>query len=581
MDRFIKCVMWPATRIILPEDNEITQLRKKVIMAVLIIIVPVILVNARNFTVSSKIAAALSVVMFVVEFCAVQYMKKASDGLIEFACYTSVMLIVILDFNATVGDKTRIWALLVIILDVLLVCRIRNRAAIVSLSVLTLYLVIMAVEGAIRFGLFDITVGTYDYDERFEKCTCDKPPCKTSTGFQTMVWLLTLYIDFGVTRSFSKQVLTEKEKIETSVMITATVAEYLAAFNLEDAEECLCGADNLPNSLKCALQSILNNLQLYKPYLPMSCLPDKVKIAQIVDNESESISCMSSAYLASSVTTSVSNLSTSKKVGINLKVPLRRGRIAALLLSFSTPSALLESMSDFELQHKTVLEVALRIIPTVSGMVDFFLGNRIYVSFNASRKCSSFAVAAADAALLCQEALKIEIPFQHGITIAVSRGQVMLGDLGTDMMRRFSIIGDVCSKLTHMERYATSKSIDCMVDHEIAESLQYVFSLSIILELLQFNFSSKTSIIWELLRKSVEDVSEEWMYAIDKASSFLELPNQAGLLYLTNKSLSTDILKELDSCEKGRAVLSRMDNPVTVVQYGLQSENSLVSDTAS
>ena len=81
------------------------------------------------------------------------------------------------------------------------------------------------------------------------------------------------------------------------------------------------------------------------------------------------------------------------------------------------------------------------------GMVDVFIGDRVHCSFNTSRQCANHATSALHAATMLLQGLKLS-----QVNIGVATGKVLRGDMGCEVMRRFSMVGTLVRDVHGMER---------------------------------------------------------------------------------------------------------------------------------
>eukprot|EP00756_Hemistasia_phaeocysticola_P033073 Hpha_TRINITY_DN16445_c5_g3::TRINITY_DN16445_c5_g3_i1::g.159076::m.159076 len=79
--------------------------------------------------------------------------------------------IIMMDLFMVAGVKGRIWALVVVMLDVALVYDLPNSIPFV-LCLTLLYLTVESTESVLRFGLYDVVV-----NKRPAVCDCADPPC--------------------------------------------------------------------------------------------------------------------------------------------------------------------------------------------------------------------------------------------------------------------------------------------------------------------------------------------------------------------------------------------------------------------
>ncbi|KAJ9467103.1 hypothetical protein DIPPA_50574 [Diplonema papillatum] len=275
--------------IILPHDSEATLLRKTItIYGSVVIGIFSATMAARYWLYDAKLPGFIMSLTAVHAFLSLLYFllfKRVSDRAMELVLYGYLLLVVLLDYNNMRQMISRAWPLGVLILDVILACGLDDRCAYVCILALSVWFIVAFVEDVTRFGLLDVCASDEEYEWRMHLVLCDKPPCKLSLGGGLgllIVSVLVFYLDFYITRSFARAVLTEKAKVETSIGIANRVAAALAEFDLEQASEVLQrSTENLPPGLREAFVQLLQNLRSYRPFLPDTLFDDVRSVASV------------------------------------------------------------------------------------------------------------------------------------------------------------------------------------------------------------------------------------------------------------------------------------------------------------
>ena len=167
------------------------------------------------------------------------------------------------------------WPLLVIIADVLLVMRIDQRYTIGFVTFAVFCLAVFSAESVLRFGLFDVP-GTAPYEDRtkffLRALECERPPCSTPMEEEAtllFVGLVVFVCDFIATRGFANQVLSEQAAMEHTISVVQDVASLLAKYDVEGVARLLAAHEaHLPSRMHVTLQTMEQNLRMYRPYLP-------------------------------------------------------------------------------------------------------------------------------------------------------------------------------------------------------------------------------------------------------------------------------------------------------------------------
>eukprot|EP01062_Namystynia_karyoxenos_P072149 TRINITY_DN6807_c0_g1_i1.p1 TRINITY_DN6807_c0_g1~~TRINITY_DN6807_c0_g1_i1.p1 ORF type:complete len:951 (+),score=236.68 TRINITY_DN6807_c0_g1_i1:97-2853(+) len=192
-------------------------------------------------------------------------------------CFLSVSAIIICDWDFAASMTQRAWTWVVLVMDMLLVVESSVTAQGVCACMLLLWLVVDSVEAATRFGLYDAAVlGEWQVPEI---CNCPRPPCRVPPLEAVVDWGMVFVIftaDYWLTRGFADTMRHQMALVDCSVEISERLASLLAEYSVDSARRVV---DNegyrLPARLCDAFSRLLDNLLMYRPYLPDSLLePD-------------------------------------------------------------------------------------------------------------------------------------------------------------------------------------------------------------------------------------------------------------------------------------------------------------------
>eukprot|EP01063_Lacrimia_lanifica_P036215 TRINITY_DN7127_c0_g1_i1.p1 TRINITY_DN7127_c0_g1~~TRINITY_DN7127_c0_g1_i1.p1 ORF type:complete len:822 (+),score=183.89 TRINITY_DN7127_c0_g1_i1:180-2468(+) len=137
------------------------------------------------------------------------------------------------------------------------------------------WLVVLEIELAYRFGLLDVP-GLPKYDARGRACACAEPPCAPETpvtnAFVNSLCVVSAFLVTGLLlRAAVKQPDGEKETVLRAVRTAEEVTACLASLDLDAAEARLdAHARELPASVHAPLFRVLTYLRAYKPWI-LSC----------------------------------------------------------------------------------------------------------------------------------------------------------------------------------------------------------------------------------------------------------------------------------------------------------------------
>ena len=200
--------------------------------------------------------------------------RRMSEACIVAVVYLISAVLIVFDLNARTYGKNS-WALLVVVVDALLVMRVDQRFATGLVCLVVLVLVLLFAEGAYRFGILDMP-GLVEYPARRKTLliavSCERPPCAMgwSEEFgQLLAGLVVFILDFIATRGFANQVLSEQAAMEHTISVVQDVASLLAKYDVEGVARLLAAHEaHLPSRMYVTLQTMEQNLRMYRPYLP-------------------------------------------------------------------------------------------------------------------------------------------------------------------------------------------------------------------------------------------------------------------------------------------------------------------------
>ena len=395
----------------------------------------------RLFTTGGLVICSLMVVYILCK-------KKLTTAVVVGVCYLHALCVFFADLTARCNGDTY-WEPLVLVVDMLLVMQVPARYTVGLVGVVLVWLAVMCVEEYVRFGLLDLPglvpqdgeLGRRAYVE--ERTSCEQLPC-AAPGLTIAIGAISVFVvDFMATRGFARDILKEQATMERTISTVQEIASLLAGYDVEGVAEMLKVHEAaLPEGMRDALQSIEENLRKYKAYLPQTCLPfDKDE----VNEDSESSVGRSSVSLSDS--------SQSTALPVTRTQPLGLSSTKATLLTLNikdTLHRLEEDSAHFSDLFTTLLLKTLQATEVRRGMVDVFVGDRIHCSFNTSKQCASHATSALHAATLLLRGDDNTLP-PH-VNMGVATGKVLRGDMGCEVMRRFSMVGTLARDVNVLER---------------------------------------------------------------------------------------------------------------------------------
>ena len=420
------------------------------------------------------------------------------------------------------------WPMLVLVIDVLLVMQVPIRYSQGLVCFIIMWLLLLGVEEGFRFGLFDLPglpaqegeFGRLYYSK--EKFDCATLPCRTAFPSFTLLSAISVFsIDFIVTRGFARQVLKEQASMERTINAVQEIASLLARYDVEKVAELLEEHEQeLPEGMTVALRALEKNLRSYKAYLPLTCL--------LVDEDSE-VECPEDVSSEGTEQDCEEQTASSESSSTNGSLPAANVRHIALGLTSVKATLLTVNIKDtlrlveqdsahFSSFFTTLLLKTLQATESYRGMVDVFVGDRVHCSFNTSRQCANHSTSALHTATMLFRGLKLS-----QVNIGVATGKVLRGDMGCEVMRRFSMVGTLVRDVHGMERAGRILGCDVLCNRMCFSDAECEHEMRLIPCKVEVSATTDTpEVVAELIpgNEVAEREAEEWMYQIGKSKKW-------------------------------------------------------------
>ena len=463
----------------------------------------------------SLAGTALAMLSSLIGIGAVLCKVPLSTRIVVCALYAGAAGILLWDLDLRTLSNDR-WAILVLVIDMLLVMRVPTFYTSGLVGFVVLWLSVLGVEESFRFGLFDLPglppqEGEYGREYYHNKAReCGKMPCPGSFPSSQMLSGVTVFvIDFIITRGFAREVLKEQASMERTINAVQEIASLLARYDVEKVAELLEEHEHeLPEGMTVALRALEKNLRSYKAYLPLTCLLGGSTADE--DNEDED---MSNADVSVS---SCSTASTPRETIVrHIALVLTSVKATLLTVNIKDTLRLVEQDSaHFSSFFTTLLLKTLKATESHRGMVDVFVGDRVHCSFNTSRQCANHATSALHTATMLFRGLKLS-----QVNIGVATGKVLRGDMGCEVMRRFSMVGTLVRDVHGMERAGRILGCDVLCNRMCFSDAECEHEMRLIPCKVEVSATSDTpEVVAELLldNEQADRATEEWMYQIGK-----------------------------------------------------------------
>ena len=197
---------------------------------------------------------------------------KLTTRTIVFFVYLLAFSIVGMDLTARTSGQSS-WPLLILVIDMLLVMEVPTCYSMGVVCFTLVYLVVMCLEEAFRFGILDIP-GLQPQKFRRERMenriSCTELPCPNRLSFIFQMTAGAVFLlDFIATRGFARGLLKEQASMERTIDAVQEIAALLAGYDVEQVAELLKTHEGeLPEGMTAALRGLEKNLRKYRPYLP-------------------------------------------------------------------------------------------------------------------------------------------------------------------------------------------------------------------------------------------------------------------------------------------------------------------------
>ena len=457
--------------------------------------------------------------------------------------------LVVMDISWRV-EYENAWPMIVLLVDFLLVMQVPTRYSTIVVVCTLVYLVIIAAEETWRFGLLDMPGLAYQEHRRSyldSMGDCDVLPCKKSGAVNNLAFAaIVFFVDFIVTRGFARGLLKEQASMQRTIATVQDIASLLAGYDVEKVAELLEEhGGELPDGMTTALRKLEQNLRVYKAYLPQTCLPFEDEKDECVEPGSEQDGTGSNdETTVSAATSSMLSPVAATRPSFWLQ-PLLLSSTNATLLTLNikdTLHRLEEDSAQFSDLFTTVLLKTLQATDSRRGMVDVFVGDKIHCSFNASKQCASHATSALHAASAIMKA-----GLAASVNVGVAMGTVLRGDMGCDVMRRFSMVGTLVRNVHGMERAGRMLGCDVVCNRMCFSDAECEHDLRLLPCKVEVAQDCEAQVVAELVSKNedileISNATNEWMYQIGGKKHW-DLYNTVVRGYLRGESCDTDVAK--------------------------------------
>ena len=287
--------------------------------------------------------------------------------------------------------------------------------------------------------------------------------------------------------------------------------EHVRTMNLERVSDTKRSLFTELGSLRAGFDSMRELLVYYKAFMPQSAFVDTDTDPDVhPDLDSMKTSSCESQRCSGSLDSSVSSHGSIRSyvsAGVAaLSMGLKKKKVALLLTNLSgfdkhsDPSTLT--------LHTAMLEMLFQETRGHKGVVDSVSGDKVTVSFNAVTRAAQCEKSAVHMAL----AVSAQSAFAGG-NVAASCGVVRAGNMGTQMMKGFALLGPLLSTLWRMERWGCTWEVPILISEALEASIVPFVNTK---KVLRVRDGDIVKTLFGVTTAKQEAANDEWMYQLEE-----------------------------------------------------------------
>ena len=549
-DDFWDCCA-PFLRAAQQEGESPDSIRRKVLLlppalSVFLFFLLFLLYELVNYQTSGPIRISLSVVALITLLVVVVagFKTKGLSNKTTQGAVTVLLVCCLCSDLVNVGSSEQ-WTIAILLMDCLLVTEGRGKLSWCCFCFVTVWLVIRTVEDAFRFGM-------YDEIPQWDNTTAAKEE-GVSWGCTALILRLGVFtLDYILTRRFALGLERQKERLRLSIFVAEEVAHALVRFDLEHAQRLVVMNESM--ALKVPFQRLLQNLRMYRPYLPASVFA-KGDEADFDEDNNESFGQLDSLELSSILPGQVSETihnspkkdesqkivelreihlvadETRLKERLEVGVRMRKGSLLRSMFDVS----FLGLQESFELAAPYA-EIVLEEVRSSGGIALDLRGTILLASWNTHLPCPRHALSATMCALSITRAITssmLQFPF---FCCALASGKLAVGSTGLEWQRSPFVLGGPIHQveaLTALCRCIGARILMTEAVHE-ATSSRVVSRLVDVMEAIPTPFESDEQelvSVYEIIESTLNPSFDKYTNAF---TNFRKNNNEAAISLLVD-----------------------------------------------
>eukprot|EP01065_Artemidia_motanka_P049363 TRINITY_DN8159_c0_g1_i1.p1 TRINITY_DN8159_c0_g1~~TRINITY_DN8159_c0_g1_i1.p1 ORF type:complete len:597 (+),score=83.01 TRINITY_DN8159_c0_g1_i1:922-2712(+) len=462
-------------------------------------------------------------------FILVAITRRFSRSLCESTALLVCLAVVIADVGHLFDGVPTVAWYNVLVLDMMLLCNVSDASAKAAVCVTFVWLIVRATLQAEGVG----------QDRCADTLTRWSAAYALAIAAALTDSVLVLLVDFAATRGFAKSMHEQKAMVEASIQLSEAAAVLLSKYETEDTKTLLEGPDGerLPAGLREALLQLVQNLALYRPYLPQSCLPGSGLDGGAEEEELEPLRAASQTFTdVEDVVSPVCETASQRTAESELS--LHRVASGGMLRGPVPADARWRRVTAVAVNSKSFLRIAedggaavtafiagevdafVGAVAAERGVVDLVSGDHMFGNFNASRMCTTSKLGAARVAWNMHMNMTGSGSgrTRSRRTACTCGGSVLCGDFGTADTRRFMLIGSMFNTLQSLERVAAQLDV-VLVDETISADADVgsSFFTMLVERLCYAKRGPRPFNLWQLSGTRGASVDPaEWMYELER-----------------------------------------------------------------
>lgn len=256
-------------------------------------------------------------------------------------------------------------------------------------------------------------------------------------------------------------------------------------------------------SMQSAYSNLVGQLSKLRSYMPQTIIVDE----EFEPDEKVSVSRQSVK---------------SNKPHLNIELGLKLKEFSFLVFNLRNTTG---TMAADVVQSRiaSVLNVIQATISETKGVFDFH-GDHVFISYNACKPCASHALSSVESAINIHNAIETVGNVSHSIGIATGRS--LVGNIGTDMCTRFSVIGTVYSMANTLERACKTRDTWLLVSNSTTRAAQFDY---------KFICLDSAPLAYTVMNR-INHGDNEWLYNVDQPADEISRMNDAIKEYAGGKA---------------------------------------------